>query len=103
MIARLWTGRTRAEDRDQYLKYLENTGVPGCQGVSGNTGVQILARLDGDVAEFVFVSFWESMEAIKGFAGEDTERAVYYPEDRRYLLSLDPKVRHFDVPVNRHR
>lgn len=99
MIARMWVGQTRADDADRYLDYLNTTGVVGCRSTEGNTGVQILTRVDGDVAEFVFVSFWESMDAIRGFAGEDTERAVYYPEDTRYLLALDPKVRHYEVPV----
>lgn len=98
MIARLWVGRTRAADAERYLDYLNATGVVGCRSTGGNTGVQILTRVDGDVAEFVFVSFWESMDAIRAFAGEDTERAVYYPEDKRYLLSLEPTVRHYEVP-----
>ena len=45
--------------------------------------------------EFVFISLWETMEAIRGFAGEDVERARYYPEDRYFLLSLEPAVRHY--------
>lgn len=97
MIARLWIGQTRAEHADRYLDYLKATGVIGCRSTEGNHSVQILTRVDGDVAEFIFVSFWESMEAITRFAGEDVERAVYYPEDREYLLALDPRVRHFDV------
>ena len=54
-------------------------------------------RIEGDRAEFVVMSFWESRDAIRAFAGDDIEIAHYYPEDERFLLELDPKVTHYDV------
>jgi hypothetical protein len=48
--------------------------------------------------EIVTLSFWDSVQAIAAFAGEDIERAVYYPEDDRYLLERDPRVVHYQVP-----
>jgi hypothetical protein len=48
----------------------------------------------------VFTSRWDSWDAIRAFAGPDPERAVYYPEDRAFLLELDPHVRHFEVLVD---
>jgi heme-degrading monooxygenase HmoA len=50
-----------------------------------------------DRAEFVFLSLWDSEDAVRAFAGDDLLRARYYPEDERYLLFLDPHVRHFEV------
>ena len=97
MIARVWRGETRAEDAERYLAYLEETGVKECRATPGNKGVLVLRRVDGGKAEFLFTSFWESMEVVRGFAGDDVERAVYYPDDRRYLLALDPHVRHYTV------
>ena len=99
MIARIWKGRTRASQSDRYMEYMQTTGVPDIRATDGNRGVYVLRRIDGDEAEFTFISLWESIEAIRRFAGEEIDRAVYYPEDRDYLLSLDPRVIHHEVLV----
>src|SRR5712691_3503755 len=92
LIARVWHGATAAARGDAYAAYLETTGVQDCRATPGNRGVQVLRRSVGDEAHFLFISFWESMDAIRAFAGADVERARYYPEDRTYLLELEPKV-----------
>ena len=97
MIARIWHGITAAAKSDEYLDYLEQTGVPDYRATQGNRGVYVLRRTEGEQAHFLTVSFWESMEAIKGFAGPDPERARYYPEDEEYLLGFEPTVEHFEV------
>jgi len=99
MIARTWKGITSASRSDEYLDYLRQTGVRSCEATPGNRGVFVLRRLDGDHAEFLFISLWESLDAIKRFAGDDVERAVYYPMDREFLLELEPTVTHFEVAV----
>jgi len=43
------------------------------------------------------VTMWESMDAVRAFAGDDPERAVYYPEDDEYLLEREPTVSHYEV------
>ena len=65
MIARVWRGETRAEAGDAYAAYLERTGAAECRGTPGNRGVQVLRRVVGDRAQFVFISFWESWDAIR--------------------------------------
>lgn len=97
MIARTWKGRTRREDADAYADYLRRTGIRSYRATGGNLGVLSLRRIDGDEAEFLLVSLWESPEAIAEFAGEDAERAVFYPEDERYLTGRDLRVDHFEV------
>ncbi|HEX2201915.1 MAG TPA: antibiotic biosynthesis monooxygenase [Longimicrobium sp.] len=97
MIARTWHGAVREPDADRYLDYLEETGVKACRETPGNLGVQVLRRVRDGRAEFVFTSFWESMDAVRAFAGADVERAVYYPEDARWLLEMEPGVRHYEV------
>jgi len=99
MIARIWTGRTLASQADEYMSYMQTTGVRELRATEGNCGVYVLRRIDGDEAEFTFISLWASLEAIRRFAGEEIDRAVYYPEDRRYLLRLDPNVGHHEVLV----
>jgi len=97
MIARTWHGIVPREKAEAYFKYLSETGVQECKATPGNRGVHVLRRIDGDKAYFLFISYWESMEAIRAFAGERTELARYYPEDRDYLLDLKPHVMHYEV------
>lgn len=97
MIARVWRGETRAEDAERYLDHLRRTGLADCRATAGNRGVQIQRRISGDRAEFVFTSFWVSMDDIRGFAGDDVHRARYYPDDRDMLLAMPPDIDHFDV------
>ncbi|HVL97290.1 MAG TPA: hypothetical protein VM266_15650 [Solirubrobacteraceae bacterium] len=97
MIARTWRGWTRRDDANAYVDYLQQTGMPGYRGTPGNRGAYILRRDHGDRTEFVTLSFWDSLDVIRGFAGEDIERAVFYPEDDRFLVDRETTVTHFDV------
>jgi hypothetical protein len=81
MIARSWRGWTSIDDQQAYFDYLLETGIREYEATSGNLDAYILTRTDGDRAEFITLSFWESLDAIRGFAGEDIEVAVFYPED----------------------
>jgi heme-degrading monooxygenase HmoA len=97
LIARLWHGAVPAAKGDAYAAYLRKTGVTECRATPGNLGVQVLRRTAGGETHFLFISLWDSMEAIRTFAGDDVERAHYYPEDRDYLVELEPTVTHYEV------
>lgn len=97
LIARAWHGAVPAEKGDAYAAYLERTGVAECRATAGNRGVQVFRRTAGGETHFLFISFWESRDAIRRFAGDDIDRAHYYPEDRDYLLELEPTVTHYEV------
>jgi heme-degrading monooxygenase HmoA len=99
MIARIWHGVTPSSKSDQYLEYLNATGVPDSRATEGNKGVYVLRRIDADRAHFLFLSLWESTDAIKQFAGPDFEKARYYPDDDEYLLEREPGVAHYEVAV----
>ena len=101
MIARMWFGRTKAEDNDAYLAYLEESGVAELKQTPGNQGVMVVRRLDGDEAEFGVISFWSSLEDVKAFAGEDVDVARYFPDDERFLLVFTPPLKHFEVARER--
>jgi hypothetical protein len=57
----------------------------------------ILERQEGEITHFITLTFWDSLDAIRGFAGEDVEKAKYYPEDTDFLLDFEPKVVHYEV------
>ena len=98
MIARMWRGWVRTEDRDAYAAYVEETGVAQYRETAGNRGAHILLRdLDDGRTEIVALSFWTSYDAIRGVAGEDVDTAVYYPEDDRYLVQREDTVTHYEV------
>ena len=97
MIARMWRGATRVSDAEEYLEYLDRTGHAEYGRVAGHLRTVTLRRLRADRAEFVVLSFWKSFDAIRQFAGSDVERAVFYPEDDRYLVEREERVAHFDV------
>ena len=97
MIARTWTGVVRRADADAYADYIRETGFAEYGRTAGNRGAWMLRRDDGDRTEFVTLSMWDSVAAIKAFAGEDIEAAVLYPEDERYLVGGESSVAHYEV------
>lgn len=101
MIARLWHGRIRTEDAEKYVDYVRCTGLVGQQTTPGHRGTAILHGEDGEVTHIYVLSLWESMDAIRRFAGENPETAVYYPEDSSFLLELEPGVLHSEVVAGR--
>jgi heme-degrading monooxygenase HmoA len=94
MITRIWHGRTSAADADRYREYVVTTGISDYKSVKGNLGVQLWQRREGEVTHIWTVTWWESYESIKQFAGEDFEKAKYYPEDKQYLLEFEENVMH---------
>lgn len=100
-IARLWRGCTTVADADRYTEYLRTTGLAEYARTTGHRETITLRRVRDGRAEFLLVSLWESMDAVRAFAGADPERAVFYPEDDRYLVERDERVMHFEV-VDHH-
>ena len=101
MIARIWKGAVRRPDGDAYARYMRETGVAEYVQSPGNRGAWMLRRDVDDRTEFVMFTLWDSLEAVKGFAGEDYERAVFYPEDDRFLVERDLASTHYQVDTQR--
>jgi heme-degrading monooxygenase HmoA len=98
VILRRWSGRLRTAEEESYLTYFNGTGAVDYGGTPGNLGFQILMRALGDgTSEVTTLSWWESMEAIKAFAGDAPEIARYYPEDDHFLVDRPPHVDHYRV------
>ena len=96
MIARTWRGVVRRTDAEEYAAYIRETGFAEYAATEGNRGAWMLRRDESDRTEFITLSFWESEDAIRAFAGDDIEAAVLYPEDERYLIG-ESTVAHYEV------
>ncbi len=97
MIVRMWHGRVPAEKARAYREFLNARAIPDYQSTPGNISVTILERPEGEVTHFITMTFWESLDAIRAFAGDDVETAKYYPEDQDFLLEFEPNVVHYEV------
>lgn len=97
MIARIWKGAVRRADGDAYAEYMQATGIAGYAATPGNRGAWMLRRDVEGRAEFLMVTLWDSLAAVKAFAGDDPEQAVFYPEDERYLVERDLTATHYEV------
>lgn len=97
MIARIWQGATAAADGEEYVEYLRETGFTEYAGTPGNRAVLGLRRVRDGRAEFLLLTLWDSEEAIRRFAGPEPGRAVFYPEDERYLVERGETVNHWEV------
>ncbi|MGY1681098.1 hypothetical protein [Geodermatophilus sp. SYSU D01176] len=98
MIARVWRGRVRTEDGDAYVSHVEETGIaqyrstPATSRRTCSPGTWMTAA-----PRWVTLSSWSSLDAVRGFAGDDVTRAVLYPEDDRFLVDREVTVAHYDV------
>lgn len=97
MIARSWHGRVPTNKADAYYAYLLRTGLAEYRATPGNRGVYVFRRTEGPITHYVLTTLWDSVDAIRAFAGSDYERAVYYPEDDNYLLEREFSVTHYEV------
>lgn len=100
LIARLWHGRTKATQAEEYYAYLYGDGIKKMRTIEGNVGIQVFRRNIDDVTEFTVISYWESRDAIRKFAGQDIEKTHNLPRDHEYLLELEPTVTHYEVAIN---
>ena len=97
MIARMWHGRVPKEKAEQYHRYLLESGLSDYEKVNGNRGVFLLKNDENEITHYYTLTFWDDFDAIKRFAGEDYEKARYYPQDKDFLLEFEPTVQHFDM------
>lgn len=97
MIARTWHGRVPAAKADAYTAFLERTGLSDYASTPGYCGMVVQRRDEGEVTHFVLTTLWESVAAIRRFAGDDYTRARYYDGDDDFLLEREPFVTHAEV------
>jgi heme-degrading monooxygenase HmoA len=99
MISRVWHGWTRRENADAYEQMLRSTILPGIHRVAGYEGADLLRRDHGDEVEFVTITRFDSMDAVRAFAGADYEVAVIHPEAQDLLTHYDARSAHYETVV----
>ena len=97
MITRVWHGWTSPEAADAYEELLRTKILPGIHRVEGYRGADLLRRTVGDEVEFITLTRFESMDAVRAFAGDDYEQAVIEPEARALLARHDERSQHYEV------
>ncbi len=101
MIVRMWQGHVPKAKKRAYVRYMEETGLADYRRTAGNRGAYLLCRDEGERVEMTMLTFWDSVDAIKAFAGEDYTRARYYPRDAEFLLRFAETSDHYEVAAAR--
>jgi heme-degrading monooxygenase HmoA len=97
MITRIWHGKILAAKGDEYMDLMRRVAIPDYRSTPGNRGAYALRRVEGNIAHFLMVTFWESEDAVRAFAGDDIRVAKYYDFDKDFLLELEPHSTHYEV------
>ena len=98
MIVRLWHGRTARNRANEYAVFLKEQAIPDLRDAEGNLEVDILRRDEADVSHFMVITRWDSEAAVRAYVGgNDARKAKYYPEDRGFLLELEPEVQQYEL------
>src|SRR5882757_8887683 len=97
MIARIWHGKTSMENYEAYTDFLKSVAIPDYQKTIGFRGLTFLRHLENGEGHFRLITYWDNLEVIKNFAGQDFEKAKYYPEDDDFLLEFEERVQHCEV------
>lgn len=100
MIARYWKGWTKAADAGSYERLLKERIFPELGKIAGYCGGYVLRRDSADEVEFVVMNLFESLDAVKQFAGEEYEVPVFEPEAKRLLSRIEPRVLHYEVKAS---
>ena len=97
MIARIWHGKTKVTDYQTYTDFLKQVAIPDYEKTAGFEGLTFLRVIENDEGHFTLITYWKDIEAIKYFAGDEYQKAKYYPEDAGYLIEFEEKAQHQEV------
>jgi heme-degrading monooxygenase HmoA len=97
MIIRRWSAIATPEGARGYEEHFRASVAPTLAGIAGYRGAYLLRRQVGDLVEITVLGRWDSLDAVRGFAGEDTSRAVVEPRAAEVLESYDAEVTHHEV------
>ena len=97
MISRVWRGETTAANAEAYRRFVTTRIFSSLEKISGHRGAYLLRRDHDGHVEFLVITMWDSMQAVRQFAGDNPDQAVVEPEARAMLANFDDFVRHFEV------
>ncbi len=97
MVARTWHGAVPIEKSDTYLNLMETVALAEYEASPGNQGAFLLHRTADDAVHFAMLTFWDSLDTIRAFAGKSIDIAKYYDFDPYYLIEMEPTVLHHEV------
>lgn len=97
MIARHWRAIAKPEESENYISHLREETFPGLRNIEGFIRAFILKRTIARGTDFLVITVWQSIEAIRQFAGESVEAAVVPEKVRSMMIEYDEKVAHFEV------
>jgi heme-degrading monooxygenase HmoA len=97
MIIREWRCRARQSEAGKYPDYFRSEVIPELRNVQGFAGGFLTKRQSGEFVEYLVLTRWKSMDAIRAFAGDVPENAVIDPRAMATVMTYDYKVRHYDV------
>jgi len=100
MIARMWHGWTKPENADAYENLLRNEMFPEIGQIEGSWGAYLLRKNDEKEVAFVTITLFESLDAVRRFAGKDYETAVLHPKAHGLLSRYDAKSEHYVVRIS---
>jgi len=97
MVVRTWRGQTTRDNRDAYVRHVTQNVFPKLKSISGHRGAYLLQKESKDRVEFLVLTMWESMQAVRAFAGKNVDQAVVEPEARAVLAEFDVFVNHYEL------
>jgi hypothetical protein len=99
MIARIWHGWTTLEDADAYENLLRDEMFPSIRQIEGSKGAYLLRRGGEKEVEFVTITLFASIDAVRRFAGDNYETAVLHPKAHALLSRYDAKSEHYEIRI----
>ena len=103
MIVRIWTAEALDENAEDYRRHFYDILLPKLRAIDGFVGTEVLERVVGKKIEFVIITRWDNLDAIRAFAGHHEERAVVEPDARAALDRFDEKVKHYVLVAEESR
>ncbi len=100
LVVRSFSASATIANAEAYVDFFNHRLVPQLRRIDGHRGAMVLVRTGSHQAAIEVLTFWESIEAIRRFAGEEIDRAVIEPDARALFLSCDEQVRHYHMALN---
>jgi drug/metabolite transporter (DMT)-like permease/heme-degrading monooxygenase HmoA len=96
-IARIWHGSTPSSMTEEYISLAKSNCVANCEATPGNLGVTFFHETEGEMTHHTFISYWQDLDAVKRFAGEDYQKPRFFAGEERFLVKSDAVVEHRDM------